>query len=683
MHRPGWVAAAGWLACLALTVGFVALAVSEDGPDTGTQTGFGVLIGLLGMAQPTVGALIAVRRPGNAVGWLLLGGALAFAVVYAGDRYARFGTGSLPGAAAAALAAGAGVLVGTALALVTVLVFPTGRLLSPRWRAVVCAAGAMVAAGVVAHGLAPGPLPEHPRLTNPAGVAGIDGVREAAGAALGALQIGVAGAALASVVVRYRRAGPTERIQLRWIGYAVGLLIAYVLAGDAVTALYPATAVGIDITGGLLFATLLPAAVGIAVLRHGLFDIDRLIRRTVVYGLLWAAITAAYAGAAAALGLAAAGAELPVGAAILLTIAATLVFDPARRRLQRVADRLVFGDRPDRYRLLAEFGAQLQATFDLAELAPRLAATIRDGLDVGWARVTLPDGASATAGTPRPGTVPGTVVALVHAGSTVGRIETGPVGDTDRELLDTLGGHAALALHNAGLAAELARRLDQIRTQADELAASRARIVHAQDAERRRIERNIHDGAQQQLVALLAELRRARTLLARDPDAADATLHRLQDETRRILGDLRELAAGIHPALLSDEGLLAAVTDRAGRMPIPVTVEATDAARSARLAEAIEVAAYFAVCEALANVLKHAGAPSALVRLDIADGELRIAVRDTGAGFETRPVTGTGLAQLTDRLAAVGGELAVESEPGHGTGVRVVLPAAPREPSRA
>lgn len=504
MGRPGWIAAGGWLACLALTVGFVALALLEDGSDTPTQAAFAVLIAVLGMAQPTVGALIAVRRPGNAVGWLLLAGALAFAAVYVGDRYARFGGATLPGAAAVALAVGGCVLVGTALAVATVLVFPSGRLLSPRWRAVGWATGAMIVAGVVAHGLAPGPLAGHPGLTNPAGVTGIDRVREVAGVAFGVLQIGVAGGALASTVVRYRRAGPTERTQLKWFGYAVGLLLVSVLAGEAVIALCPGTTVIVDIAGGVLLATLLPGAIGVAVLRHGLFDIDRLIRRTVVYGLLWAAITAIYAGAAAALGLAAAGAELPIGAAIVLTIAATLLFDPARRRLERVADRLVFGDRPDRYRFLADFAAQLQATFALSEIAVRLAGAIRDGLDVGWVRVALSDGTSATAGTPPPDAAPDTVLPLVHAGSAVGRIETCGLTDTDRELLDTLGGHAALAVHNAGLAAELARRLDQIRTQASDLAASRARIVHAQDAERRRIERNIHDGAQQQLVALIA-----------------------------------------------------------------------------------------------------------------------------------------------------------------------------------
>jgi signal transduction histidine kinase len=242
------------------------------------------------------------------------------------------------------------------------------------------------------------------------------------------------------------------------------------------------------------------------------------------------------------------------------------------------------------------------------------------------------------------------------------------------ELLVTLTRHAALAIRNAALAAELADRLEQINVQAQELHASRARIVQAEETGRRRLERDIHDGVQQELVALLAKIRRARNQLGRDPAAVGVLLEELQDETKLALSDLRDFAQGIHPTVLSDRGLAEAIEDRVSRLPASVSLEVAEQVRNARFAQAVEGAAYFTVCEGLANAMKHASAHRLLVRLGSDGDDLVVEVTDDGAGFETRGVARSGLSGLEDRIEALGGRFQVTSAPGRGTQLHATLP---------
>jgi signal transduction histidine kinase len=353
----------------------------------------------------------------------------------------------------------------------------------------------------------------------------------------------------------------------------------------------------------------------------------------------------------------------------------------------------VFGERLGGYELLTRFGATLEETFDPDELFSRLADTVRRGLRVRWARVLVrrPAGKGfvldpqAAAGIePDAAAEPVASVALSHGGEALGVIDVGPkeegeLSEADRDLLETLARQAALAIHNARLASELSVSLGEIRVQAEELRASRKRLVSAGDAERRRIERNIHDGVQQELVALIANLRLARNQLAREPTLADRTLAGLQDEAGLVLEDLRELARGIHPSLLSDHGLVEAIEARAARMPIPVSVQVDAASRGARFADDIEGAAYFVASEALANVLKHSGADRATVGIGYADGNLELEVSDNGAGFDPGEAQGSGLANMSDRLEALGGRLSLRSRPGEGTRITARMPAQPRE----
>ena len=209
--------------------------------------------------------------------------------------------------------------------------------------------------------------------------------------------------------------------------------------------------------------------------------------------------------------------------------------------------------------------------------------------------------------------------------------------------------------------------LSQARKRADELAASRARIVAAEEAARRKIERDIHDGIQQELIALVAKIGLAQTQLDRDPDRLDATLADLQSEAQQAVADLRELASGIHPSVLSDRGVVEAIETRASRLPLGVTVECDPSMRTRRFGEAVEGAIYYLVCEGFGNALKHSGAERVFVRLSCDKREVEVEVFDDGRGFDQAQASRSGLDGLADRFDALGGVFAVRSEPGAGT----------------
>jgi signal transduction histidine kinase len=240
------------------------------------------------------------------------------------------------------------------------------------------------------------------------------------------------------------------------------------------------------------------------------------------------------------------------------------------------------------------------------------------------------------------------------------REDTGALTEGDAELLAALAAHTALALHSSAVA---------------------GRLVEAHETERRRIERNIHDGAQQQLAALMVRLGIARQQLG--GSGAETTLVALQRELRAIMEDLRAFAQGIHPSVLSDGGLTEAVAQRCDQLPLPVTLEVDAWLAEHRLTDETEGAAYFLVSEALANVLKHAGATSVEVRLRRLGGQMAVDVDDDGTGFDPEAVAGRGLGALADRLEALGGTLVVESARGEGTRVRGRLPLRVREGATA
>lgn len=474
---------------------------------------------------------------------------------------------------------------------------------------------------------------------------------------------------LAAVVgaLRYRGLPAAERRVMRWPMYGVVALLLAPLAA----ALQAAGALSSSISQLLQIAgvSALPASLAVGLVRPDLFDVDRVMRRTIGYALLWTAIAVAYVGGAAALGFAAPGEGLQL--AIAATAGASLLFEPARRYLARRAARWAYGETVTGEELLRRVGGALEHGHDLRALVATVASIAREGLGVRWVRVTV-DGVDPVVDGEPPAEPAMASAPLAHGDERVGEIECGPpvrrgTRDVDRELLATLAGQVALAVRNATLTAEL-------RARAAELGASRSRIVAAHENARRQIERDIHDGAQQELAALIAGIGLARHQSVSDPGALDTTLAGLQVEAGNALENLRRLATGIHPSVLSDHGLVEAIEIRSARLPVPVTVDCDEDVRRSRFGDEVESAAYFFVSEALANTLKHAAAERACVRVVRDRRHLEVAVSDDGRGFDVARGARTGLYGLADRIEAAGGTLEVWSAPRRGTRLTARLP---------
>jgi len=567
-----------------------------------------------------------------------------------------------------------------------VLLFPTGHLPSRRWRPVAWAAGVGLAAWVLGNAFAPRLITNNTPTPNPIGVASPPGnlfVILAVGG--GVLVAGAGLAAIASVVFRYLRARAVEREQLKWLVYAGALIVIAQLAGLMAAKIMGPGNASTNLQNALSngAVALIPIAIGIAIFRYRLYDIDVVINKTLVYGALAAFITAVYV--AIVVGLGSLIAQHGARAGFWLSIAATAVvavaFQPVRARVQHLANRLVYGRRATPYEILAQFAERTAGTYATEELLPRMARTLAEGTGARRADVWLrADGAFRDDATWPPGeppfpethagpggrlAVPGAdrVLPVRYQGEVLGALAVSKrpgesLTPAEGRLLADLAAQAGLVLRNVGLWEQLTARLEEIR-------ASRQRLVAAQDEERRRIERNIHDGAQQQLVALTIKLNLTEGLIGTDPEGERELLAELRQEAASAVEDLRDLARGIYPPLLAGEGLPAALRAQAAKSPVPTSVDADDIAR---YPQDVEAAVYFCILEALQNVAKYAEASSARVRLAVSGDELRFEVADDGAGFDPgAKAYGTGLQGMADRLSAHDGVLDVRSAPGAGT----------------
>jgi signal transduction histidine kinase len=695
--------AAFWYACVSwvLSLGVLAtgLAYNAVYPLPGDQQGNaadGVAAALFIGGFATVGALLMWKRPGNVIGWLLSACGLAYAAGAATLllSHVRSAQGWLNWF-------GWIWFLGIGLAVFVVLLFPTGRLPSRRWRPVAWFAGAGVAAWVLGNAFASSIFTQSPQDRNPIGAPGLAGHIFFVLAHVGAVLIVGGGlAAIVSVVFRYRRAGTVEREQLKWLVYAGALIVVILLAalvldkimrpGNASNNLQNALGTGA--------VALIPVAIGIAIFRYRLYDIDVVINKTLVYGSLAAFITAVYVAIVVGLGslVAGHGARPSLALSIAATAVVAVAFQPARARAQHLANRLVYGRRATPYEVLAEFAERTAGTYATEELLPRMARILAEGTGASRADVWLRageafrDDATWPPGEPQLGetrvdadgrlTVPGADQALLvhHQDEVLGALSVckrpgESLAPAEGKLLADLAAQAGLVLRNVGLWEQLTDRLEEIRV-------SRQRLVAAQDAERRRIERNIHDGAQQQLVALAIKLSLTEGLIGTDPEGERELLAELRKEAVAAVEDLRDLARGIYPPLLAGEGLAAALQAQAAKSPVRTSV---DAGEIGRYPQDVEAAVYFCVLEALQNVAKYAGAGGARVRLEASGDELRFEVADDGAGFDPgTKAFGTGLQGMADRLSAHDGALDVRSSPGAGTVVtgriRVRVPEAVR-----
>lgn len=649
---------------IAAYLGVITWATSVRGGVTGAELAWlaGVVPIMLG-----AGLLMLVKRPENRIGELATWTALTMFVIPSTIEVATIAVFEQSGVRdwmwLAEWSASTLGLLGFVLLLIVVVVLPLGRIEHSRERWFIGASWASVVLLAVGSlftnetilissqqfvGVDPIPSP----VFSPA-LAGLEPVVTA----LAALIYGLFTWAIALQVMRYRRASERERKQVRWVLFGG---VAAIMLGILPSFLEVAGVVGPILHGSLGSMIIVPTlilfmgSIVIAVLEPPWADVDIVIRRSFVYGALSFVILLLYVGVAATFGVAA-GTRLPIEMAIVLTVVIALLFQPARRRLQVVADRWVFGARPTKYEAVTGFGETLEQSSDPTELLPQLVETIQKALRLRWVSAWLDDGASARTGDDTG--EPDLSVPIGTGEGKIGAIECGPkiegsLDDGEIQLVNTLAGQVGMAVMNARLA---------------------GRIVTAAESERRRIERNIHDGAQQELVALVARLGMARAA-ARRGELTPEEIDDLQREARQILTDLRELAQGIHPSVLSDGGILEAVEERCTHLPLDVTVTAPPELRARRFEDDIEGAAYFFVTEALANVLKHADATSATISLEPDNGDLILSVSDDGRGFDAAHQSLNGLAGLRDRVQALGGVVTISSRPGRGTKVSATLP---------
>ncbi len=359
-----------------------------------------------------------------------------------------------------------------------------------------------------------------------------------------------------------------------------------------------------------------------------------------------------------------------------------------RDRLNRAARRLVYGVRATPYEALAALPHRLADSPEVEDVLPHTAQVLAVGLGVpaARARAFLPDGRQQVAWWPDGDTTAVgedelTSIAIRHLGVVVGDISVRvsadrPLGSADRRLLADLAAQAGPALRGVGLAAQLRAQLDQITRQAEDLRASRERLVSAQAAERRRIERDIHDGAQHELVSLAVRLTAAQELVLAGDRRASGAIIESRAALDRCIDELRELGRGIFPPVLAARGLASALRARARSSPEEVHLVVAEESDGARVDPGVELAVYFCCTEALQNAAKHAAGARVVVHLEVTETELRFDVADEGPGLADVPQAGegTGLVGMQDRLGAVGGVLTVTSSPGRGTTISGRVP---------
>jgi signal transduction histidine kinase len=518
---------------------------------------------------------------------------------------------------------------------------------------------------------------------------------------------------------RYVRSKGLERRRMQWFGWAVAVgaevlfvCLALRLLWGWPTRLAPVVAVAS-----------LPLAVAVVLGSSRRFAgrIDRLLAHTVSLAGLTAVVLIVYIVIVVGLGRAPTRADHSLLALSMLAAAvAALLYGPARQRLTQYANRVVYGEREAPDAVLRTFGSRLSRAVPMDELLLQVAESLRKTLGLAaaevwtgsggrlersvsvpdvplkrlilspeeesvvarsgvtgsaWVEIWLPAllaGREGSVVRVAPTTHSGKVLGLIVAVRTAG---SDPFTADDDSMLTELARQVGLALHNVELDSALQESLDEVRRQAEQLQESRARIVAASDAARRQIERNLHDGAQQHLVALAVNVRLARRLLDTDAAASAAMLDQLGVGIQDAVQELRALAHGIYPPLLVDRGVVEALRSTAGRAALPTEVVADDLGRYSAEEEA---AVYFCCMEALQNAGKHAGeGATATVRVWDEPGALYFEASDTGRGFDaTTKGLGAGFVNMNDRVGAIGGTVTVRSAPGQGTTISGRIPVS-------
>ena len=380
-----------------------------------------------------------------------------------------------------------------------------------------------------------------------------------------------------------------------------------------------------------------------------------------------------------------------VALSILATVIVALSFERAQALLERLVARLVRGGRPSPYDVLNRFSAGMTGAYARDELAARMAKVLAEGTGAQWSQVwlvvqgrlslaaTWPPSAEADEVAPGGAQPPGRrSLPVQQAGEVLGVLRLQersrqPLTPVEERLFAGLAAQAGLVLRGARLRAERAERLVELAARARELQESRERLVDTQDAERRRLERDIHDGAQQHLVAMAVNLRLAETLARRSPERAAQLLAAQCDAVTEMRETLVSLSRGIYPRLLSEDGVDAALRAAVARSSLPVRVAAHDLGR---YSPGVEAAVYFCCLEAVQNAVKHSTAHHITIDLRAEPDTLALVVEDDGHGFSPQKMTaGVGMANMRDRIESVGGTLTLQAAPSGGAQLTARVPA--------
>ncbi len=637
----------------------------------------------------------AVRTTASRCGWLaLLGASCGAAASVFADLAAHAPTHPL--AASRATTAVLGALTG-ALVVHGLVALPDGRLGTTArrvavalWYAVAIAAGAVVL---------------------------VRSAQPPAGALVGGWAAALVTTGVPAAYARYASSVGASRQRLQWLGVGVVAAAEVALVAGALDLLvrWPSDLVATVVAGSALVPLGLLAASHPSLLARG----GRLLVHAVAALGVSAAVAAVYL--VAVVGIASRPSSTVDRELLGVSLAAAAVvavgFRGVRDRLVDSATNLVYGTHQAPDEVIRTFGSRLTRAVPMDELLYQLAESLRRTMGLASAEVytgsgevleltvSIPDRrrpALVVSGRERPvlttagasgaawasvwlpaimegrGGGPLRVVPVSHAGELLGlfaverEVGSAAFSEEDDRVLTELARQVGLAFHNAQLDTALQSSLDELRRQADELRASRARIVAASDATRRRVERDLHDGAQQHLVALAVNLRLTRDVIFEDPEAAASMLDELGTSVQDTIRELRELAHGIYPPLLVDAGLGEALRAVASRSPLDVEVRCDGIGR---YDGDVEAAIYFCCLEALQNAAKHA--PGSHVDVEVREdaGGLLFEVRDDGPGFDLRLAQrGHGYVNMSDRLGAIGGSIRWESAPGRGTRIRGSVP---------
>jgi signal transduction histidine kinase len=645
--------AAGWVAC-ALAVSLTALTIALTLADGRSLLGGDLALGcVLAVSNGLLGAFILTRFPGHRIGWLFAVAGLSRAVAVAADAWCVRALvtqpGSLPFGAFASWLQAWMAFPAIATAPMIVVLFPDGRLPGRIWRVVpaLTLIVLLLFAVVVPIGMWPYRgmrlLPDAPVPDTPDARAVITVITIAAGLAVLAVVL-----ALASVLMRARRAAGELRQQVKWFGYGAGCGLVLNMAG-----LLPGMA-WIRVLGAVAVLT----GIGLGIFRYRLYDVDRLINRTLVYGIVSVALVGGFAALDITLASILGRGSVVVAAASAFVVA--LLLRPARDRVQDLVDRVFDRRTYDAVRVLRALGQRVgQEPVEPHSVVAALQRALRDpgllvffytrhpdGLvDADGRRVDqLPTGAGQVA---HPVTRAGhTVALLLHAAA-------------DPALLRAVTRAAALVLEHARLQAELLVQLAEVR-------ASRARLVAASDTERRRIERDLHDGAQQRLVGLALHVQSAKRRSTYPPQVVDLLAFTVE-QLHVGVEEIRALVHGISPPALVAGGLPAAMAELARPGEVSVACRVPE-----RLDPGIEATAWFVACEGVANAAKHA--PGHQVEVDVSTLDERLMVRVSDSGPGGANPDGDGLRNLADRVEAHGGSLSIHSPAGAGTRMVAELP---------